>query len=144
MVLDPNIKDKDAVLRIVEIVILAPLTIAFVTGTFRTLLRWDATDIGYWFLIAHWWGLASLWWLVLRVRPDASALVRVPLVISLGLSTGSVCLIAMLYDASESPRPPMLFAYVVWSLPLVIAGHRLYRLYTYRRLITAKEPQGAV
>lgn len=126
------IRDKDAVLRIGESLVLAPLTVGFLYLTNASLLRFEIAEFAFWRSITGWWALLSLWWLVLKVRPTRALRPFPPLVVCLGLIIGVAWLLDWMYRVNPFDRSAPF--YVLLALPFLILVHRLYRLWSYRQL----------
>jgi hypothetical protein len=127
----------------VEGVFLALLTFPYVLMMSGVATKWVTTDemfkfdVGQWFSMGGLWGLVSLWWLIVRIRPDtAPSIGRVPPGIGIGIILGVVYLVQLVYfDLRRRPFDLsahwVLFA--LCGIPLAIMLDRLRVLWRYRK-----------
>lgn len=127
----------DFVFRAIEILVLSLLTIGFFAVTHLGLLHFDATDAGSWLGIAGWWGLVSLWWLVVEVKPYPHSRPNLPLLVWVGLLLGTVYVGVFLYLYSRRLWIQQYsLVYVVWLLPVLVLVHRLRVFWKHRGRIS--------
>ena len=141
---DQETKYRDTTLRTLECFVLGLLTFGLSIVTSAALLRADLTHQDFWIALTAWYGLASLWWLVLRVRPMPKARAKLPLLVWAGLIVGTTWLTLFVYGSSRSPKSYPVWAYIVYGLPFVILLHRLHCFWTYRKPILGNEARRVV
>jgi len=136
---DKERDDKDAVIRIAEMVLLVPLTLGFLMVTRVIIAHWVASDevfagdVGQWLHLGGFWGLISMWWLVLGVRPQR-AMLRAPWLLWPGLALGVTYMIALMYLLFERPGEGVWrwFICAIYLVPLAILTERLRAYRRYR------------
>ena len=136
----------DLGLRILEGIVMAPLTFAFMAVATK-LPEGDVSDIGFWLIVLGVWGLLALWWLIVAVNPYSPLPKRLPWLVWAGLAAGTLCVAGFLYGGvvnSRSGWETLLFYFAVWLIPVVILADRLVRLWKHRGFRARTGSSGAV
>jgi len=135
-------KAIEEALRVIEIIVLMLIsgavlifTRTFFLTSFVQPVFWDTIRSSL-FFVSIVWGMASLWLLVFRIRPETASKNRgLPWLIWIGLILGGVHDLEALYDytfnVSREPQISFLI-YACILLPVVILMDRLRVLWYYR------------
>jgi len=138
----PEESQRDDLLRWAEGIVLALLSVPFVLMMTMIPVRWltlgvtPEFDLGQWLGIGGVWGLISLWWLVVKVRPQTvQKIERVPMGITIGTILGIVYVTQLFFFTIQRPAFDFSGAWLLalaCFLPVAILADRLRVLLSYR------------